>query len=115
MLKEWVLHNDRLRATVAKRCTFKQDTFNAVFYLNRVNFVLRGGDEHWKLKLSQFVFRDTLDPDNPGEVIWCVEYTKHGSKNRHGGRLQLNQENKVVTQFARPQLGDRCHVFLLEL
>lgn len=88
---------------------------HAVFYLNGVNFVLRGGDEHRKLKLSQFKFRDTLDPDNPGEVIRCVEYTEHGSKNRHGGRLQLNQENKVVTQFARPQLGDRCHVFLLEL
>ena len=56
----------------------------AVFYLNGVNFVLRGGDEHRKLKLSQFVFRDTLDPDNPGEVIRCVEYTEPGSKNRHG-------------------------------
>ena len=41
----------------------------AVFYLNGINFVLRGGEEHRKLKLSQFTFRDTLDPDNSGELI----------------------------------------------
>ena len=76
-----------------------------MFYLNGINFVLRGGDEHRKLKLSQFTFRDTHDPDNPGELIRCVEYTEHGSKNRHGGRLQLNQDNKVVMQFARPETG----------
>ena len=28
---------------------------NAVFYYNGVNFVLRGGEEHRSLKLSQFV------------------------------------------------------------
>ena len=87
----------------------------AVFYYNGLNFVLRGGQEHRELKVSQFNFRDVPDPDNPGELIRCVEYTEHGSKNRPGGRHQLNLNNKTVVQYAQPQLGDRCHVFLLEL
>ena len=28
----------------------------AVFYLNGINFVLRGGEEHHSLKISQFTF-----------------------------------------------------------
>ena len=86
----------------------------AVFYLNGLNFVLRGGDEHRRLKVSQLTFHEVQDPDNPSERIRCVEYTEHGSKNRPGGRHQLNEKNKVVTQFARAELGERCHVFLLE-
>ena len=87
----------------------------AVFYLNGINFVLRGGDEHRKLKISQFNFLDVPDPDSPDQMIRCVEYTEHGSKNRPGSSHQLNQDNKVVTQFAKPELGDKCHVYLLEL
>ena len=48
-------------------------------------------------------------------MIRCVQYTEYGSKNRPGGSHQLNQDNKVVTQFAKPELGEKCHVFLLEL
>ena len=48
-------------------------------------------------------------------MIRCVEYAEHSSKNRPGGSHQINQENKIVTQFAREDLGDRCHIFLLEL
>lgn len=87
----------------------------AVFYLNGINFVLRGGDEHRRLKISQFSFINVPDPDCPGEMIRCVQYTEHGSKNRPGSSHQLNQDNKVVTQFAKPDMGDKCHVFLLEL
>ena len=87
----------------------------AVFYYNGLNFVLRGGEEHRCLKISQLKFRDVPDPEHPGKTIRCVDYTKHGSKNRPGGKHQLNQENKVVTQFANEGLGERCHVFLLEL
>ena len=87
----------------------------AVFYLNGLNFVLHGGEEHRSLKILQLMFRDVADPDRPGKTICCVDYAEHGSKNRSGGKHQLNKENKVVTQFAREELGERCHVFLLEL
>ena len=40
-------------------------------------------------------------------MIRCV-----GSKNHPGSSHHLNQDNKVVTQFAKP---DKCHVYLLEL
>ena len=92
-----------------------QSLLRAVFYLNGINFVLRGGEEHRKLKISQLSFLDVPNPDSAGEMIRCVQYTEYGSKNRPGGSHQRNQDNKVVTQFAKPELGDKCHVFLLEL
>lgn len=60
----------------------------AVFYYNGLNFVLRGGQEHRNLKVSQFNIRNVPDPDNPGERITCCEYSEHGSKNHPGGRHQ---------------------------
>ena len=48
-------------------------------------------------------------------MIRYMQYTEHGSRNHPGGTHQLNENNKVVTQFAKPELGDKCHVFLLEL
>ena len=87
----------------------------AVFFYNGLNFVLRGGKEHRELRISQFKFRSVSDPDVPGQLIECVEYTEHGSKNRPGGSHQLNLENKSVVQYARPELGERCHVYLLRL
>ncbi len=56
-----------------------------VFYYNGLNFVLRGGEEHRQLKISQLNFRTVPDPDVPGKDIECVEYTEHGSKNRPWG------------------------------
>ena len=88
--------------------------FNAVFYYNGLNFILRGGDEHRDLKISQLEFRSVPDPDNPSVMTECLVYTEHGSKNRPGGSRQLNLENKVVTQFAKPHLGERCHVQLIK-
>ena len=87
----------------------------AVFFYNGLNFVLRGGQEHRNLKISQLKFSSVPDPDRPGVFVDCVEYTEHGSKNRPGGCHQLNLENKVVIQYARPELGVRCHVYLLQL
>ena len=56
---------------------------NDVFFYNGLNFVLRGGEEHRELKISQFHFRDeVIDPENPDHMISCVEYREHGSKNR---------------------------------
>ena len=88
---------------------------NAVFYYNGVNFVLRGGEEHRSLKLSQFVFGSIPDPEVPGKSLEYVDYTEHGSKNRQGGSKQLNLENKQVCYYAQSQLGDHCHVALLKL
>jgi len=88
---------------------------HAVFHLNVLNFVLRGGDEHRKLKISQFASSEVANPENPRQMIHYVQYTENGSKNRPGGSHQLNENNEIVTQFAIPELGDKCHVFLLEL
>ena len=86
----------------------------AVFFYNGLNFML-GGQEHRNLKISQLKFSTVPDPDRPGVFIDCVEYTEHGSKHQPGGCHQLNLENKVVIQYARPELGVRCHVYLLQL
>lgn len=66
----------------------------AVFYLNGINFVLRGGAEHRNLKIYQLTFLDVPDPDNC-KLVHCVQ---HGSKNRPGGSHQLNQENNTICQ-----------------
>ena len=89
---------------------------DAVFFYNGLKFVLRGGEEHRELKISQFHFRDeVIDPENPDHMTSCLEYREHGSKNQPGGRHQLNLENKVVVQYERPELGERCHFYLLKL
>ena len=87
----------------------------AVFFYNGLNFVLRGGQEHRNLKISQLKFSTVPDPDRPDLFIDCIEYTEHGSKHRPGGHHQLNLENKVATQYTRSELGVRCHVYLLQL
>ena len=55
---------------------------NSVFFYNGLNFVLRGGDEHRDLKISQLQFEDNIvDPSNPEKLTSCVKYTEHGLKN----------------------------------
>ena len=89
---------------------------NSVFFYNELNFVLRGGDEHRDLNISQLQFEDNIvDSSNPEKLTSCVKYTEHGSKNRPGGRHQLNLENKVVVQYVCPELGEWCHVHLMKL
>ncbi len=56
---------------------------NALFYLQRLNFVLRGGSKHHGLKISQLNFRSVPDPDLPGLFMECVEYTEHRSPFLH--------------------------------
>ena len=55
---------------------------NAVFYGKGKVLCLRGGREHWGLKLSQFEFGDEKDAN--GEVTSYVVYSENGSKNRSG-------------------------------
>ena len=46
--------------------------------------------------LSRLTFGKEQDPNNPNESIDYVEYIEFGSKNRPGGRKQLNLTNKSV-------------------
>ena len=97
---------------------FEHDTpqglLNAVFYYNGVNLALRGGDGHKGLKLSQMVIKAVQNPDDPPKEIDCLVYMEHGSKNRPGNSKQVNLESKVVTQFSKPKLGNKCHVQLVK-
>ena len=44
-----------------------------------------------------------------------VEYTEFGSKNRPGGRRQLNFTNKIILHyFVCPRVGECCHVHVLK-
>ena len=88
---------------------------NAVFYYNGLNFALRGGSEHRDLCISQFVFSsESVQDGDSMKSITFVEYTKFGSKNRQGGKKQLNLANKSVWQYSQPSLGTRCHIYLLQ-
>ena len=42
----------------------------AVFFYNGLNFVLRGGEEHRRLKISQLQFNTVSDPDKPGQSVY---------------------------------------------
>ena len=79
--------------------------FRAVFYYNGKNFVLRGGQEHRKLQLSQTV---NLTKQNQ------YEYAENASKNRSGGLAQLHVVHKKVPICANPTAGEHCHVYLLD-
>ena len=76
--------------------------------------MLRGGEEHRNLKISQLIFRKVDNPSNPNEKIEVVEYREFSSKNRPGSRHQLNIQNKVTTHYVRADLGERCFVHLLK-
>ena len=41
-------------------------------------------------------------------------YTENSSKNQYGGVKQLHVKNKSVPIVAVPELGRRCHVFILD-
>ena len=84
------------------------------FVYNGLNLVLRGGDEHRALKLSQIELKMLPDPDDSSVAIDCLVYTEFGSKNRPGGSKQLNLANKVVTHYSKHHWGERCHVQLVK-
>ena len=95
---------DKLWETRVMGTDSPQALLSAVFFYNGLNFILRGGEEHRQLKISQLKFCTVSDPDDPSKEIECVKYTEHGSKNRPGGSHQLNLDNKVVVQYAMKKL-----------
>ena len=76
-------------------------------YHNGLNFVLCGGSEHRSFRISQLCFKSVPNPERPGELD-VVE-------NRTGSSKQLNLQNKTIVRYARPGMGERCHVHLLKL
>ena len=69
----------------------------AAFYLNGLNFVLCGGDEHCKLKISQFDFREVANPENSSEMIRYLQYTEHDSMDpRIIPKVVTHQLNKKI-------------------
>ena len=78
----------------------------AVFFSNGKGFCLRGGQEHRDLKLSQL--ERLSDPDR-------YVYHENSSKNKKGGLRELRLEHKSVSVIAVPDVGERCHVSLLDL
>ena len=81
--------------------------FNAVSLMNGKILCLRGGREHKDLKVAQLTFGE----DSGGEF---VVYTENGSKNRSGS-YKNSGDNKIVKQYAVPELGEKCYVYLLKL
>ena len=77
---------------------------NAVFFYTGMQFCLRGGDEHQKLRLEQIKREET------GYV-----YYENGSKNRKGTFSERGMSNKVAKSVAVPEAGERCHVYLPDL
>ena len=95
-------------------CEQPSESSQCCLYLNGINFTIRGGAEHRNLCLSQLTFGKEQDPNNPNESVDYVEYTEFGSKNRPGGRKQLNLTNKSVRYYSQPSLGNCCHVQVLQ-
>ena len=48
-------------------------------------------------------------------VIFTLNWTEHGLKNRNGGLYQLHIDNNNVTIFKNQEAGERCLVSLLDL
>lgn len=88
---------------------------NAIFFYCGMYFCLRGGSDHWLLKLSQFKVTEVEDPSNSSRMIECVTYCEHSSKNHEGLVHQVHLEIKTVSHFANESLKEHCFVHLFEL
>ena len=90
--KGLVLHGNKPRLFQKKRSRLLWESgtlgahsplalLNSVFFYNGLYFVLRGGDEHRNLKISQLTFRKVDNSSNPDEKIEVMEYREFSSKN----------------------------------
>ena len=81
----------------------------AVFVTVGMHFSLRGGQEHYELKVEQFK-RFPLDGYST-ETHYV--YTENGSKNYQGRFSECGQSNKIVRAFSQPE-SNRCPVRVLD-
>ena len=68
--------------------------------------MLRGGEEHYNLKISQIQRFDSPPP---------YEYTELVPKNHSGSLISYQLKNKVVPVLQDESLGNQCHVYVLDL
>ena len=85
-----------------------QSLLYALFYLNGLNFALRGGEEHVHLLIEQFSF-EVRDGKR------CLVYREKHSKTNSGGLNNLRHKTKEVVHFENVSNRSRCHVTLMEL
>ena len=80
---------------------------NAAFCVVSRMFALRGGIEHWSLKLSQV--KRMKNPDH-----YMYYENNIISKNRNGSFKQIQIKRKVVPIFACPEAGERCPIYIVD-
>ena len=81
----------------------------AVFVTVGMYFSLRGGQEHYDLKVDQF----KQDPAVGYSKETHYRYVENGSKNYQGYFSESNKSNKIVKVFAEPE-SDKCPVRILD-
>ena len=89
---------EKLWNTAVLSTHIPEGLLNAVFFSNGKNFILRGGEEHRRLKISPL--QRNISPD--GKVRYT--YTENSSKNRSGGFNQLDVPQKLCTNMKIPEL-----------
>ena len=65
--------------------------------------------------MTQFKVDEVDDPCNQGEKVKRLIYKEHGFKNHQGLVHQVHLDNKIVSHYASPSLGEKCFVSLFEL
>ena len=88
---------------------------NAVFFIVVYTFVCEEDLSTVTLKYSQFEVKEVPDPVEVAKMVKCIMYNEHSSKNNQGLVHQLHLNNKSVTHYAKPSLGERFFVHLFEL
>ena len=82
----------------------------AVFITVGMHCSLRGGQEHYDLKVEQF----TQLPGEGYSAETHYRYVENGSKNFQGRSSECGKGNKIVEVFAEPE-SDRCPVRVLDM
>ena len=64
----------------------------AAFYRAGLHFSLRGGQEHWYLKVEQLT---RVPAERYSAETYC-QYVENGSKNYQGRFSEVEQQNKIA-------------------
>jgi hypothetical protein len=79
---------------------------SCVFYQNGKEFFLEG-DRSTEICVLYTQLKRFYNPDK-------YVYTERASKNCPGGLMQLELQHKLVNIYANSDVGERCHVFILD-